>query len=680
MKTFYRILSAAAFSAMFMACSIDEPYTNENGQSSLIRVAEFPAYGAGTKAVGTADEGKHSWDRNDVILLAIGDQRTGISYQGSDMWEFTAAVTLSGSAEVTAYYAPDYEWSGDALALKEGASAGLDEFLTYTYDDTDLSDGIDIVFSGDRSYSRLRVASVPGASVSLSGAFIPVNAETAIGQTTVSTVTDANGNAFFYGTWEDQANLKFTVGSSDFDKILSASVGNRSYVLRAGGYSYDAESDTYRIADATGLAAFAGAIAENPDVKAEIYDDITLTAGEGTGAWTTIAADYAGIFDGRGFKIKGLDAPFAASVSGTVQNVKFTGVNISADGTENCGAVTKYLTGSILNTAVTGTITTSANGSSDPGLGGLVGQADGKALIDNCYSNIDIWTQTGFITGGIVGVIKDSDGINILNCTAEGDIQRTEDQVPNNVGGILGRKTRDGNTSDNYIKGCLVTSTIQVTGAQNVGGIMGSIQSSKGVKIENCSVDGNIRGGRMVGGICGVGDQVTNCHVSGIVRSTHSSDERVAAGIVGVTQQDISYCIVEGAQIRGIDGNSNKVSGIATFRGGKAAISNCAVINTAISSGGHVVFGPNADSGTVTSTNNKYWKITYLDMTENNAYVPAGNTQDGEAFTVEPVQADFEAIGYDFTSVWKWNTRNGAPELQKVGCSDDVVVEEETAA
>ena len=153
-----------------------------------------------------------------------------------------------------------------------------------------------------------------------------------------------------------------------------------------------------------------------------------------------------------------------------------------------------------------------------------------------------------------------------------------------------------------------------------------------------------------------------------------------AAGIVGVTQQDISYCIVEGAQIRGIDGNSNKVSGIATFRGGTAAISNCAIINTAISSGGHVVFGPNADSGTVTSTNNKYWKITYLDMTENNAYVPAGNAQDGEAFAAEPVQADFEAIGYDFTSVWKWNTRNGAPKLQKVGCSDDVVVEEETAA
>ena len=488
MKIFYRILSAAAFSAMFMACSIDEPYTNENGLSSLIRVAEFPAYGAGTKAVGTADEGKHSWDRNDVILLAIGDQKTGISYLGSGIWEFTTAVTLSGSAEVTAYYAPDYEWSGDALALKEGASAGLDEFLTYTYEDADLSDGIDIVFSGDRSYSRLRVASVPGASVSLSGAFIPVNAETAIGQTAVSTVTDANGNAFFYGTWEDQANLKFSVGSSDFDKILSASVGNRSYVLRAGGYSYDAESDTYRIADAAGLAAFTAAIAGNPDVNAELYDDITLTAEEGTAAWSTITSDYAGTFDGRGFSIKGLDAPFAASVSGTVQNVKFIGVNIAADGTENCGAVTKYLTGSILNTAVTGTITTSANGSGDPGLGGLVGQADGKALIDNCYSNIDIWTQTGFITGGIVGVIKDSDGINILNCTAEGDIQRTEDQVPNNVGGILGRKTRDGNTSDNYIKGCLVTSTIQVNGAQNVGGIMGSIQSSKGVKIENCSV------------------------------------------------------------------------------------------------------------------------------------------------------------------------------------------------
>ena len=318
---------------------------------------------------------------------------------------------------------------------------------------------------------------------------------------------------------------------------------------------------------------------------------------------------------------------------------------------------------------------------------GLFGAIGKGATIKNLTIHNANITADSFI-GTFVGYVPNSadeerTNISLDNLHVTGDLQIN---ASTNAGGIAGRNEAAGTTIE--ITNCSVDvnegSYIREIGTENVstnffGGLIGVAYSNELNKIENCSVDGNIRGGRMVGGICGVGDQVTNCHVSGIVRSTHSSDERVAAGIVGVTQQDISYCVVEGAQIRGIDGNSNKVSGIATFRGGTAAISNCAVINTAISSGGHAVFGPNVDSGTVTSTNNKYWKITYLDMTENNAYVPAGNAQDGEAFASAPVQADFEAMGYDFTTVWKWNDRNGAPELQNVGCTDDVVVEEKVA-
>lgn len=675
MKTFYRTICAAAFSAMLIACSTDENYTNTDGLSSLIRVAEFPAYGAGTKAVGTADEGKHSWDRGDVILLEIGDQKAGIAYQGSGMWEFTAAVTLSGSATVTAYYAPDYEWSGDAFALKDGESAGLDEFLTYSYEDSDLSDGIDIVFSGSREYSRLRVASVPGASVSLSGAFIPVNAEAAIGQTAVSTVTDANGNAFFYGTWEDQANLKFTVGSSDFDKILSASVGNKSYVLRAGGYSYDEGTATYHIADAEGLAAFSAAIAGNPDVNAELFDDITLAAGEESAAWTTIASDYAGTFDGRGFSIKGLDAPFAASISGTVQNVKFTGVNIAADGTENCGAVTKYLTGSILNTAVTGTITALNDATeTDTGLGGYVGQAAGSAKIDNCYANINIITRTNFATGGLVGVIKDAEAINISKSTVEGEI--TNETTTTRVGGILGRKQNVSSNFNNTIEDCLVSARIDISGnAAYVGGIMGSIGGTRGVSINRCAFTGTVMAGRYVGGIYGSGEFATDCYVHGTVRSLNETTPYPAAGIAGYAQRDLTRCVVDGGTVKGHDSNSNHISGIATYGAGTVNINNCAVIGPKFSAGGFAIYGP-AENESVACSGNKYWDISYEDGA---AYAPAGNTQDGEAFASAPVQADFEAMGYDFTTVWKWNTRNGAPELRNVGCSDDVVAVEEVA-
>ena len=66
----------------------------------------------------------------------------------------------------------------------------------------------------------------------------------------------------------------------------------------------------------------------------------------------------------------------------------------------------------------------------------------------------------------------------------------------------------------------------------------------------------------------------------------------------------------------------------------------------------------------LTASGNKWWGVKYLD---DSAYVSAAPDQDGTAFTAAPSQADFEGMGFDFTSVWKWNSA-GYPELQNVGC------------
>lgn len=682
MKQYAKTIAAAALTIMPLACSTDEYMPADRTTEThayTFRVAEFPAFGTAVKSVGTEDAGKTGWEDGDMLLLKIsaetGDQYLSLRY-GNGEWSIVESVeAIEGSAGITAWYAPSYQWTDGELVLKAGEAAGTQEFLTSSHNEDDLSDGIDIEFSGSREYSRIRVASIPGMDVRLSGGFIPVNEENPVGTSTIGTLTDKSGNAFFYGTWPDQAEMTFDAGGTEFRKTLAASVGNKSYVLKAGGSSFDETSNTIAIADAAGLTEFAEMVdGGNTALNAVLYDNIEVNA------WTTVAKDYAGIFEGNGFCISGLTAPFAASVSGTIRNVKFTDVNISADGNGNCGAISDYLSGMIQSCAVTGSITaTEKAAASDTGLGGMAGQAAGSAVIDNCYADIDIITNTDFATGGLVGVIKEAasgTGVTISNSTVEGTI--TSEVQVTKVGGILGRKTSTGNNFSSLIRGCEVSAVINIKGnGKYVGGILGSIQSSRGIGIEQCSFSGTVMAGRAVGGICGSGEYVTDCHVSGTVRALNDNDKSPAGGIAGAAQRDITRCIVEGAEIIGNTSNPNKVAGIAAFEGRDFAISDCAVINTVLSAGGFAIYGPDATTQTVTCTDTRWWNISYED---GSGYTASGTSQDGETFQTTPVQADFEAMGFDFGTVWRWNESSGAPELRDTGCSEDVKVVSETTA
>ena len=80
----------------------------------------------------------------------------------------------------------------------------------------------------------------------------------------------------------------------------------------------------------------------------------------------------------------------------------------------------------------------------------------------------------------------------------------------------------------------------------------------------------------------------------------------------------------------------------------------------------NIRLGSTAD---LTADNNYWYGVKYLDETD---YVSDDTVQDGTAFAQAPTQADFEAMGYDFTNVWKWNAEKGYPELAAAGCAENV--------
>ena len=80
---------------------------------------------------------------------------------------------------------------------------------------------------------------------------------------------------------------------------------------------------------------------------------------------------------------------------------------------------------------------------------------------------------------------------------------------------------------------------------------------------------------------------------------------------------------------------------------------------------GKAILGATAN---LSGSGNKWWGVKYLDEAP---YLSQNTDQDGEAFAAAPTQANFEAMGYDFTNTWKWNSA-GYPELKNAGCADAV--------
>jgi len=422
--------------------------------------------------------------------------------------------------------------------------------------------------------------------------------------------------------------------------------------------------DPYLVLDEDQLSA---TMIAYPTASISLGDDADLSA------WETLPT-FSGTLDGGTHKASGLKVPFIGTLEGTVANLAFTGIDITVAGSGG-GSVANNLSGTIRSVSVAGTMTAASASAGDTGLGAIVGQASGSALISNCYSHVEISVSgTNFATGGVVGVIKSSGGITIESCTVDGAISITSGATK--VGGILGRKTNASQGSKDIIKDCLVSAAINVSGASSnmVGGVFGALQGATisgnyvgGITIVQTAFTGSVSAGTAVGGIGGVCCSVTDCFVSGSVQATNNTGSTGGSGgVVSAAKGDVVRCVVANARISGTNLASFSTAGIISKQNGNApAAKDCAVIGALLQNEGKTILGATAN---LSASGNKWWGVKYLDEAP---YLTQHTDQDGEAFAAAPVQADFEAMGYDFTTIWKWNAA-GYPELKGAGCTDAV--------
>ena len=241
-----------ALSSLFASCSNDIDETLHPAGNGAIQfvVSDFPAFGESglTRAIGTQDEGKSAWANEDKILVHLysqkfGDQAVTLTFDAeSNTWESDDAslnYLENETPTITAVYAPDCEIKSDkTIGLLEGKKYGEEEYIPAK---TSIRGHIlDIRFESGRTYSRLRIAAMPEATLTVSTeGFTPAGA-TSVATEPYTLTTDEKGNAYLYGIFAEEATVSVKQGDitlKDYtftaEKNPNGTEHNKSYALDA---------------------------------------------------------------------------------------------------------------------------------------------------------------------------------------------------------------------------------------------------------------------------------------------------------------------------------------------------------------------------------------------------------------------------------------------------------------
>ena len=245
-KIFQYILMAVAV-VVTASCSNDIDETLHPAGNGAIQfvVSDFPAFGESgpTRAIGTQDEGKTAWADGDKILVHLysqkfGDQAATLTFDAeSNTWESDDAslnYLENETPTITAVYAPDCEIKSDeTIGLLEGKKYGEAEYIPAK---TSIRGHIlDISFESGRTYSRLRIAAMPEATLTVTtDGFTPAGATSeATGAYTLT--ADEKGNAYLYGIFAEGATI--TVKQGDVIRVsypfTAETEQGKSYALDA---------------------------------------------------------------------------------------------------------------------------------------------------------------------------------------------------------------------------------------------------------------------------------------------------------------------------------------------------------------------------------------------------------------------------------------------------------------
>ena len=307
-------------------------------------------------------------------------------------------------------------------------------------------------------------------------------------------------------------------------------------------------------------------------------------------------------------------------VDGTIKNLTVSKFTIRNNGNSNHGAIVGKLSGTIENCrAVDGSVWGNAN------VGGIVGMTYGVSYITNCTTANNVYVKwngnsgnSNAAVGGILGLAQNT--TTISGCTNKARISQEVAENVKGFGGIVGFL---GNNQQLYLQDCTNTGTVTANNANGVGGIVGATDTASNyISATGCKNAANISGARNVGGIGGRIETTRttstisslvfrNCYNNGDISATPNG---TVGGIVGYlyanggAARDIAvvlYCFNQGTingkdNIGGIVGNPNQTANKAAVRiaysyttyGQVAGTSNATVDATAYT----IATGTNAPS------------------------------------------------------------------------------------
>ena len=253
MNSIWNLMKLSAFIfplSVFVSCSQEEFLPQETTALQFV-VSDFPTFGEGTqtRVIGTQDEGKTAWANEDKILVHLysqkyGDQAVTLTFDAeNNTWESDGgrlSYLENETPTITAVYAPDCEIKEGQIALQDGKQYGEAEYILAR---TTISENsLDINFESGRTYSRLRIATMPKATLTVSTeGFTPAGTNSEITDAYTFTVTaDENGNAYLYGTFAEGATVSVKQGDvilKDYtftaEKNPNGTEHNKSYALDA---------------------------------------------------------------------------------------------------------------------------------------------------------------------------------------------------------------------------------------------------------------------------------------------------------------------------------------------------------------------------------------------------------------------------------------------------------------
>ncbi len=471
-------------------------------------------------------------------------------------------------------------------------------------------------------------------------------------------------------------NVKITLKSGNLSAVKDILVYSKTEgaVFDAGNGS---SANPYIISTEEALDSIINA----PSKYYQLAADINHTK-----PWKTIPS-FSGSLDGKGFKVNNLvlnattaNAGFIGTNTGTVKNIQFLNVNFSTTASTMGVVAGTNNGGTLQNVIVSGALTSTNTGDT---LGGIAGVLVNNGKITQCYAKLNMVASCGMV-GGIVGCLTTTTGTvsEVSFSATAGSIEITAAKT--RIGGIVGRGGGS-IVSGGIIKNCSSSMAIKSSGttsgsANGFGGIFGADQNAGIVPIDQCLFTGSVTAGFSIGGIAGVGSNITNCIVVGsgpglgtptLYATGTSPATGAVGGIAGTGKNALQYCIVKNATLNaGTTNSSLAVAGIASTYQNNGYAANNVVINTSVTG---AATPPNnefafritgtAANGTGVNANN-YAGANVTTPGRTNAFVDNSGGFDGQLQSNMPFSF-FTGLGFS-ASIWKTDA-DGYPTLSNAG-------------